>query len=78
MAMLKIYRGPSTDKLDNPIGAPKSDPAAAGGTGSIGMNVSPSKVGAPHKKGVKTLGQKMLKPKSVTSMAKTPSAGKSY
>jgi len=32
------------------------------------MNISASKVGAPHKKGVKTLGQKALKPK--TTMAK--------
>jgi hypothetical protein len=35
-----------------------------GGTGDIGKNISASKVGAPHKRGVKTLGQKALKPKA--------------
>jgi hypothetical protein len=65
MAMLKVFRGPSTEKLGMPKSAPdKSDPAKMGGTGSFGMNISASKVGAPHKKGVKTLGQKALKPKT--------------
>lgn len=76
MAMLKVYRGPSLETQEKSI-APKSDPAQLGGTGSIGMNVSPSKVGAPHKKGVKTLGQKALKPKNITSMAKS-SGSKGY
>lgn len=67
MAMLKVYRGPSIESSTKQFGTPKSDPAALGGTGSIGMNITASKVGAPHKKGVKTLGQKMLKPKSTGS-----------
>lgn len=67
MAMLKIYRGPSIETQSKEFGAPKSDPAAMGGTGSFGMNISASKVGAPHKKGVKTLGSKALKPKSTGS-----------
>ena len=68
MGMLKIYRGPSIDSTSKDFGTPKSDPAKLGGTGSFGMNISASKVGAPHKKGVKTLGSKALKPK--TTMAK--------
>ena len=68
MAMLKVYRGPSIEAQAKQFGTPKSDPAKLGGTGSIGMNVTASKVGAPHKKGVKTLGQKAMKPKS--TMAK--------
>jgi len=67
MGMIKVYRGPSIESQSKDFGAPKSDPAAIGGTGSIGMNISPSKVGAPHKKGVKTLGQKAIKPKSTMS-----------
>ena len=70
MGMIKVYRGPSIESQSKDFGAPKSDPAAIGGTGSIGMNISPSKVGAPHKKGVKTLGQKAIKPKSVSAMSK--------
>jgi hypothetical protein len=62
--MLKVYRGPSVETQSKQFGTPKSDPAALGGTGSLGMNISASKVGAPHKKGVKTLGSKALKPKS--------------
>jgi hypothetical protein len=62
MAMLKVYRGPSVESKE--YGVPKSDPAKLGGTGSFGMNITASKVGAPHKRGVKTLGQKALKPKS--------------
>jgi hypothetical protein len=62
--MLKVYRGPSIETQSKQFGTPKSDPAKLGGTGSFGMNVSPSKVGAPHKRGVKTLGAKAVKPKS--------------
>ena len=60
MAMLKIYRGPSIDSASKQFGTPKSDPA----TGGPGMSIGPSKVGAPHKRGVKTLGSKALKPKA--------------
>jgi hypothetical protein len=67
MGMIKVYRGPSIEAENKQFGTPKSDPAALGGTGSFGMNISPSKVGAPHKKGVKTLGQKAIKPKSTMS-----------
>jgi hypothetical protein len=77
MAMLKVYRGPSLEAAAAKSGFTKPDPAASGGTGSVGMNVNPTKIGAPHKKGVKTLGSKALKPKSVQSMSKTPS-GKGY
>jgi hypothetical protein len=74
MAMLKVYRGPSLEAEAAKSGFSKPDPAASGGTGSFGSDITPSKVGAPHKKGVKTLGQKMMKPKSVTSMAKSSTA----
>jgi hypothetical protein len=63
MGMLKVYRGPSIESQAKQFGTPKPDPAKMGGTGSLGMNVTASKVGAPHKKGVKTLGQKAMKPK---------------
>jgi hypothetical protein len=69
MAMLKVYRGPSIESQSKDL-EPKSDPAVMGGTGSFGSNITASKVGAPHKTGVKTLGQKALKPKSVSSMSK--------
>ena len=69
MAMLKVYRGPSLETQSKQFGTPKSDPAKIGGTGSFGMDISASKVGAPHKKGVKTLGAKAIKPKSTGSKA---------
>lgn len=64
MAMLKVYRGPSETAALGKAEPDTKDPAKSMALPGVPVVSVASKVGAPHKKGVKTLGQKALKPKA--------------